>query len=203
MTSESAAVLMCAGTAVYPPLQRWAEGRRVGVVGIGGLGHLAIQFAHALGGEVTAISTSPEKEDEARRLGADHFLVSTDPAAMSQAEFGLDVLLCTAHGDLDWAALLVSLTKNGRVVLAAFPPLDLGVGGLPGSSGPLVDLVVHQLSITGSFLGSPADVREMLVFAQEHEITPWVETMPMARVNEAIERLRSGRVRYRIVLTNE
>ena len=203
MTSESAAVLMCAGTAVYPPLRRWAEGRRVGVVGIGGLGHLAIQFAHALGGDVTAISTSPEKEEEARRLGADHFLVSTDPAAMSRAEFGFDVLLCTAHGDLDWAALLMSLTKNGRVVLAAFSPLDLGVGGIPGSSGPLVDLVVHQLSITGSFLGSPADVREMLAFAQEHEIAPWVETMPMERVNEAIERLRSGRVRYRIVLTNE
>jgi uncharacterized zinc-type alcohol dehydrogenase-like protein len=202
MTSESAAVLMCAGAAVYPPLRRFAEGRRVGIVGIGGLGHLAVQFAHALGGEVTAISTSPEKEEEARRLGADHFLVATDPVAMTQAEYGFDVLLCTAHGDLDWNSLLMSVTKGGRVVLVAFPTLNLGAGGTSGSSGPLVDLVVHQLSITGSFLGSPADVREMLAFAQEHGITPWVETMPMTRVNEAIERLRRNRVRYRIVLTN-
>jgi uncharacterized zinc-type alcohol dehydrogenase-like protein len=203
MASESAAVLMCAGAAVYPPLKRYAAGGRVGVVGIGGLGHLAIQFADALGCEVTAVSTSPEKEAEARRLGADHFLVSTDAAAMAQAEYGFDVLLCTAHGDLDWASLLMSVTKNGRVVLAAFPPLNLGVGGLPGASGPLVDLVVHQLSITGSFLGSPTEVREMLAFAGEHEIAPRVEVMPMDRINEAIERLRSGRVRYRIVLVNE
>jgi uncharacterized zinc-type alcohol dehydrogenase-like protein len=203
MASESAAVLMCAGAAVYPPLRRYAAGSRVGVVGIGGLGHLAIQFAHALGGEVTAISTSPDKEEEASRLGAHHFLLSTDPAAMAQAEYGFDVLLCTAHGDLDWDRLLMSVTKNGRVVLVAFPPLNLGAGGTPGSAGPLVDLVVHQLSITGSFLASPADVREMLEFAQEHRIAPWIETMPMPRVNEAIERLRANRVRYRIVLANQ
>lgn len=203
MPHEEAAVLMCAGAAVYPPLRRYADAsRRVGIVGIGGLGHLAIQFAHALGCDVTAVSTSPAKEGEARAFGADHFLVSTDQAAMDEVAFGFDLLLCTAHGDLDWSNLLLSLTKRGRLVLVAFPPLHLAAGGTAGTAGPLVDLVVHELTITGSFLGSPAEVREMLAFAQEHGITPLVETMPMPMVNRAIERLRENRARYRIVLTN-
>jgi uncharacterized zinc-type alcohol dehydrogenase-like protein len=203
LSPEAAAVLMCAGIAVYSPLRRYVgPSRRVGIVGIGGLGHLAVQFAHALGCEVTALSTSPGKEQEARSLGADHFLVSTDRAAMAEAEFRFDLLLCTAHGELDWSSLLMSLTKRGRLALVAFPSLQLGAGGVVGASGPLVDLVVHELSITGSFLGSPAEMREMLGFAAEHGITPWTEIMPMSQVNGAIERLRHNRVRYRIVLTN-
>ncbi len=203
MAPEAAAVLMCAGVAVYPPLRRHAgPSQRVGIVGIGGLGHLAIQFARALGYDVTAVSTSPGKQDEALAFGAHHFLVSTDQAAMADAEYGFDLLLCTAHGDLDWAGLLMTLTKNGRLVLAAFPPLLLDAGGTSGASGPLVDLVVHQLSITGSFLGNPSDVSEMLGFAAQHGITPTIETMPMSQVNEAIRRLRQNEVRYRIVLTN-
>ena len=203
LAPEAAAVLMCAGVAVYPPLRRYTTpSSRVGVIGIGGLGHLALQFAHALGNEVTAISTSPDKEEEARRFGADHFLVSTDRTAMEEAEFGFDTLLCTAHGHLDWGNLLNTLTKNGRLVLAAFPPLELGVGASEGVSGPLVDLVVHQLSITGSFLGSRAEMREMLAFAQDHGITPRTESMPMSQVNEALLRVSQNRARYRIVLVN-
>lgn len=201
---EAAAVLMCAGIAVYPPLRRYAvePGCRVGIVGIGGLGHLAIQFAHALGCEVTALSSSPGKEGEARALGADHFLLSTDQAAMEAAEFGFDLLLCTAQAGNDWANLVMIAKKNGRLVLVAFSPLDLPLLAASGS-GPAVDFVAHQLSITGSFLGSRADMREMLAFAQEHAITPRVELMPMSQVNEAILRVRQNQARYRVVLVND
>jgi uncharacterized zinc-type alcohol dehydrogenase-like protein len=205
MAPEVAAVLMCAGIAVYPPLRRYASGAssQVGVVGVGGLGHLAIQFAHALGCEVTALSSSPGKEAEARAFGADHFILSTDQAAVEDAEYGFDLLLCTAHAGNDWATLLMALRKNGRVVLAAFSPVDLNVATGGPASGAAVDLVAHQLSITGSFLGSRADMREMLHFAQEHGIAPRIELMPMSQVNEAILRVRENKARYRVVLVND
>ena len=195
MPSEVAAVLMCAGSAVYPPLRAYATGpsRQVGVIGVGGLGHLAIQFARALGCQVTAISSSPEKEDEARAFGACDFIVAADTEAMGQAEYRFDLLLCTAHGELAWETLLMALKKNGRLVLVAFPWLALDS----------IDLVAHQLSITGSFMANRSTMREMLTFAHERSITPQVELMPMSRVNEAIQRLRENKVRYRIVLVND
>lgn len=203
MAPEAAAVLMCAGIAVYPPLRRYAwPSARVGIVGIGGLGHLALQFARALGCEVTALSSSPGKEEEARAFGADHFLLTTDQGAMEEQEFGFDLVLCTAQAGNDWAELVMILTKNGRLVLPAFAPIDLPLRGGRGS-GPMVDFVVHQVSITGSFLGSRAEMREMLAFAHEHGVTPKTELMPMAQVNEALDRVRQNRARYRVVLVNE
>ncbi len=195
MPSQVAAVLMCAGIAVYPPLRTYAAGLspQVGVVGVGGLGHLAIQFARALGWEVTAISSSPGKEKEARAFGARHFIVAADPAAMKQVEYRFDLLLCTAHGGIDWETLLMALKKNGRLVLVSFPRLALDS----------IDLVAHQLSVTGSFMANRATMREMLAFAHQHRITPQVELMPMSQVNAAIDRLRENRARYRIVLVKE
>ncbi len=159
---------------------------------MGGLGHLAIQFARALGWEVTAISSSPEKGEEARAFGAGHFIVATDGAAMRRAEYRLDLLLCTTHGGIDWDTLLMILKKNGRLVLVAFPQVALDS----------IDLVAHQISITGSFMGNRAAMREMLAFAHEHSITSQVELMPMSQVNGAIQRLRENTARYRIVLVN-
>jgi uncharacterized zinc-type alcohol dehydrogenase-like protein len=195
MPSEVAAVLMCAGVAVYSPLRAYAgEGSpRVGIVGVGGLGHLAIQFAHALGCEVTAISSSPEKEQEALDFGADHFIMSGDEAAMRRAESTFDLLLCSAHSGIDWDYLAFVLTRRGRLVLLGFPQVDLDS----------IDLVVHELSVTGSFLGSRTRMREMLAFSQEHSIVPQVELMPMSQANEAIRRVRENQARYRIVLAND
>jgi alcohol/geraniol dehydrogenase (NADP+) len=124
LSSEAAAVLMCAGLAVYPPLSKYTAGApaRVGIVGIGGLGHLALQFARALGCDVTALSSSPGKAEEARALGADHFLLTTDERAMDEREFGFDLLLCTAQSGNDWGRLVKILTKNGRLALPASPP---------------------------------------------------------------------------------
>ncbi|MEN8113154.1 MAG: zinc-binding dehydrogenase [Actinomycetota bacterium] len=205
MASEVAAVLMCAGIAVYPPLRRHAaEGlAKIGVVGIGGLGHLAIQFAHALGCEVTALSSSPEKEEEARAFGADHFILSTDPMAMGNAEYYFDMLLCTSPGGNDWPTLLMALKKNGSVVLPAFSPVNLDISTDSPASGAAVDLVVHQLSITGSFLGNRTDMTDMIEFAYQHGVAPQIELMPMNRANEAIDRVRMNAARYRTVLVNE
>jgi alcohol/geraniol dehydrogenase (NADP+) len=196
MPSEAAAVLMCAGLAVYPPLSRYTAGApaRVGIVGVGGLGHLALQFAKALGCDVTALSSSPGKAEEARSLGADHFLLTTDDRAMDEREFGFDLLLCTAQSGNDWGSLVRVLTKNGRLALPAFAPIHLPLAGGSGA-GPIVDFVVHQVSITGSFLGNRAEMREMLAFAQQHRIAPRVELLPMSAVNEAISRVRQNRAR--------
>jgi alcohol/geraniol dehydrogenase (NADP+) len=194
MPSEMGAVLMCAGIAVYSPLRTYATERpsRVGIVGVGGLGHLAIQFAHAFGCEVTALSSSPGKEQEARTFGADHFILLEDRASMNRAEYAFDLLLCSVHGAVDWESLLETVKKKGRVVLLGFPQLSLDP----------IDLVAHELSMTGSFIGSRSRMREMLAFAREHNITPRVELMPMSQVNDAIQKVRENRARYRIVLVN-
>ena len=195
MAAEVAAVLMCAGISVYSPLRTPAMGggQKVGIVGVGGLGHLAIQFAHALGYEVTALSSSPAKEREAIAFGADHFVVVGDRASMEQVHYAFDLLLCTAHGEIVWGPLLVTLKRRGRLVLIGFPHMSMHPA----------DVVVHELSITGSFIGNRATMREMLSFAQAHGVTPLVERMAMAKVNEAISRLKENRARYRIVLDND
>lgn len=195
MPSQVAAVLMCAGITVYSPLRRYlAETtQKVAIVGVGGLGHLAIQFAHALGYEITAISSSPDKKEQALAFGADHFIDSTNRASMRQVVYNFDLLMCTASGGINWEVLIMTLKKKGRLVLLGFPDVALNS----------TDLVAHELSITGSFIGNRATIREMLSFAQVHGITPEVELMPMSHVNEAIQRVKENKARYRIVLVND
>jgi len=195
MLSQVAAVLMCAGVTVYSPLRECAAERshNIAVIGVGGLGHLAIQFAHALGCEVTAVSSSSGKKDEALAFGADHFIDSNDQDSLRRVEFSFDALLCTASGGVKWEALLMALKKRARFVLVGFPDVALNS----------TDLVAHELSITGSFLGNRATMREMLDFAQNHGISPEVELMPMSQVNEGFQRLKENKPRYRIVLVNE
>ena len=194
MAPEVAAVLMCAGVSVYSPLRAYTPepGRRVGILGVGGLGHLAIQFAHALGCEVTALSSSPAKEQEALGFGADHFVVTGDRARMRPLDYAFDLLLVTAHGEFDWEELLMTPRKRGRLVLVGFPDVSMNSTAL----------VAHELRVTGSFLGNRATMTEMLAFAQAQGIAPRLEQMAMADVNLAIGRLKENRARYRIVLVN-
>jgi uncharacterized zinc-type alcohol dehydrogenase-like protein len=159
---------------------------------VGGLGHLALQFARALGYEVTAISSSPDKEEQALAFGAHHFVVS-DETSLSDLEFTLDLLLCTASGKIDWVPLLDTLKKDGKLILVGFPDLEFNS----------TDLVAHQLSIIASFLGNRATMREMLSFADAQGITPAIELMAMSQVNEALQRVRENKARYRIVLVND
>ncbi|MCX6026839.1 MAG: NAD(P)-dependent alcohol dehydrogenase, partial [Chloroflexi bacterium] len=192
LPSPVAAVLMCAGVSVYSALRTHvtSRGQKVAILGVGGLGHLAIQFAHAFGCEVTAISSSPDKEAQALRFGADRFVDSNDTASMRTLDYGHDVLICTANAGLNWEALLMALKKRGRLVLVGFPNIAFNS----------TDLVAHELSIAGSLIGNPRMMREMLSFAEEHTIAPLIELMPMSQVNRAIERVKQNKARYRIVL---
>ena len=193
--SEIAAVLMCAGVTVYSALRTYVTSPdlKVAILGVGGLGHLAIQFAHAFGCEVTAMSSSPNKKEEALGFGADHFIISTDRDSMRQVDYGFDLLICTANNGINWSLLLMSLKKRGRLVLLGFPDIELNS----------TDLVAHELSITGSLIGNPPMMRSMLSFAQEHGIKPVVELMPMSQVNAALQKVKENKARYRIVLVNE
>jgi uncharacterized zinc-type alcohol dehydrogenase-like protein len=198
LPSEVAAVLLCAGISVYSPLKSHVGKRtqKIGIIGVGGLGHLAVQFAHALGYRVTAISSSQEKKDEALSFGADHFICSNDPATLMKMEYTFDLLLCTAHGQIKWEPLLDALKKNGKLIMVGFPNMNF-------TDFDTTDIVAHQLSIEGSFLGNRATMREMLSFAKEKNIKPWIELMPMSQVNEAIQRVKENKARYRIVLVND
>lgn len=195
MPSEVAAVMMCAGFAVYSMLHRYCKspGLKLGIVGIGGLGHLAIQFARAMGYEVTAISSSPEKREQAISLGADQFLTSIDRDTLREKAYYFDLLYITAHAGIDWDSMLAILKKKGILAISGFPQICLDS----------VDLVAHELCIVGSFLGTQADMRAMLQFAQSANIKPMVEIMPMSQINLAIQRVKQNQARYRIVLVNE
>jgi uncharacterized zinc-type alcohol dehydrogenase-like protein len=197
MHSEHAAVLMCAGISVYAPLKLYAPSGawKVGIIGVGGLGHLAIQFAHALGCQVTAISSSPTKKEEARKFGADDFIHIEDDSRLRQVWGSFDLLLYTSHGRADWTSLLDCLKTKGRIVV-------IGFSDDPVTFEPL-ELVVNQLSITGSLIGSRTTMREMLSFAQNHGIMPEVQLMPMSQVNDAIQKLKENKARYRIVLVRD
>jgi len=196
LPSEGAAPLLCGGVTVYSPLARLARpASRVGIIGVGGLGHLAIRFARAFGCEVTAFSTSPDKEADAERLGAHRFVVTSERGAMKRAASSFDLLLSTVTVALDWPAWMKALRPKGVLCLVGASPGTLDVAP--------VALVIGEKSIAGSVIGSRAGIREMLQFAARHGITAETESLPMAQVNAAIDRIRQNRARYRMVLTNE
>lgn len=186
--------LFCAGSTVFSPLLEFGikPTDRVGVVGIGGLGHLALRFLNAWGCEVTAFTSSLSKQDEARRLGAHKVVASTDSAAMKAIAGSLDFLLVTASADLDWNALLGTLGGKGRLHFVGIVPSAIPVH--------VFNLIPRQRSLSGSPVGSPATMRSMLEFCARHQIVPQVEHFPMSQVNAAIDHLRAGKARYRVVL---
>ena len=194
--SAAAAPLLCAGVTVFAPLRRWrvSSGARVGVIGIGGLGHLALRFSRAMGCETTAFTSSPDKRDAAMQLGAQQVVSSTNARELRACAGRLDFLLCTAPARLDWISYLETLKPNGVLCLVGAP------SGL--LQFPAAQLLSSQRVVCGSDIGSPAAIREMLAFAAEHGIGAQVETTPMAEVNAALQRVRENRVRYRMVLTN-
>jgi len=195
LSPEHAAPLLCAGATVFAPLQRFGAAGRVGVIGIGGLGHLALQFARAFGCEVTALSSSPDKEGEARFFGAHRFVDSRDPAQLAAARGSLDLVLSTVPVDLPWRSILDTLRPNGTLCFVGASSGDLRLP--PGA------LISGQRRVTGSAVASRPVMREMLQFAARHGIVPQVEVVPMAELNQALARLEAGEARYRIVLQAE
>jgi uncharacterized zinc-type alcohol dehydrogenase-like protein len=193
LASENAAPLLCGGATVYSPLRRWAKpSMRVGVVGIGGLGHLALQFARAMGCEVTAISSSPDKEPEARGFGAQRFLATGEPNALRSAASSLDLILSTVFVTPDWDGLVGALRPNGVLCLvgATSEPVSVQAFTLLGG----------QKSVTGSAIGGRPAIREMLAFAARHGVAAKTQVRPLAEADAALGEVRKGRARYRVVL---
>ncbi len=185
--------LLCGGITVFNPLARFAEPTsRVGIVGIGGLGHMGVKFAAAYGCDVTAFTSSENKFEEARSFGANHVVSSRDSNAIKKLAGTIDLLIVTVNVPLDWDAIIATLAPNGRmhVVGAVLEPIPVAA----------FSLIMGQRSISGSPTGSPVALETMLDFAARHNVTPQTEHLPMSRINEAFERLKAGKARYRIVL---
>ena len=191
---EKAGPMFCGGLTVFNPIVQFdvKPTDRVGVIGIGGLGHMALRFLRAWGCDVTAFSTSSDKETEARNLGADHFINSRDPKALEAAANSFDLILSTVNADLDWGTYIAALRPKGRLHF---------VGVVPNAiESHAFSLIAGQKSLSGSPLGSPETAIQMLDFAARHGIEPVTEIFPFDQVNEAIAHLEAGKARYRIVL---
>jgi len=190
----SAAPLLCAGITVYSPLKHWGAGpgKKVGVLGIGGLGHMAIKIAKAMGAEVVVFTTSPSKVEDAKRLGADEAVLSSDAEAMAKYARQLHFIIDTVSAKHDVNVYLNLLRHDGTVVLVGLPPEPLEIGAFNVVSG--------RRSFAGSNIGGIAETQEMLDFCFEHNITAESEIIPIDYVNTAFERLEKGDVKYRFVI---
>jgi uncharacterized zinc-type alcohol dehydrogenase-like protein len=186
--------LLCGGVTVFAPflIHNVLSTARVGVIGIGGLGHMALQFANKWGCEVHAFTTSDSKEEEAHKLGAHYVHNTRQDGALKKIAGSLDLIISTVNARLDVSGFLDTLAPKGRLhnVGAVLEPLPV----------PAFSLILGQKSVSGSPSGSPTAVDDMLEFSARHSVAPIIEKFPMSKVNEALERLRSGKARYRIVL---
>jgi alcohol/geraniol dehydrogenase (NADP+) len=185
--------LLCGGVTVFAPLAMFAKPTgRVGIIGIGGLGHMAVKFAAAYGCDVTAFTSSESKFEEAKGFGANHVVATRDSAAIKKLAGSFDLLISTVNVPLDWDAMIGTLAPNGRlhVVGAVVEPIPVSA----------FSLIMQQRSVSGSPAGSPVAIQTMLDFAARHGVAPQTEHFPMSKINEAFARLESGNARYRIVL---
>jgi uncharacterized zinc-type alcohol dehydrogenase-like protein len=196
LESENVAPLLCGGITVYSPLRNHGvrPSSRVGVVGIGGLGHLGIQFAKAFGAEVTALSTSRDKEEEARGFGAHHFVSTRDTGALKALTGSFDLILCTVSADQDWQAFVNALRPKGTLCIVGASPSNIQIQPF--------SLISGQKAVAGSPTGSPRDLHEMLDVAARHNIKAMTERFPMSAANEAVTKVKKSQVRYRAVLAN-
>jgi uncharacterized zinc-type alcohol dehydrogenase-like protein len=190
----AAAPLLCAGITTYAPLRKWnaGPGTKVAIVGLGGLGHMAVKIAHALGAEVTVLSQSLKKQEDGLRLGADAYHATSDPATFEQLAGRFDLVVNTVSAHIDVDAYLGLLAVDGTLVNVGAPaePLSLNVFSLIGA----------RRSFAGSMIGGIALTQEMLDFCAEHGIGAEVEVIPAAKINEAYERVLASDVRYRFVI---
>ena len=194
MALDVAAPLLCAGITTYSPLREWGAGPgvRVGIMGLGGLGHMGVKIAHAMGADVTLISHSPGKEQDGYRLGADHFLLSSDAAAMKAAEGTLDLIINTVSASIDIDAALSLLKTDGTLVSVGLPDEPIKVSTFT--------LIAQRRRLAGSNIGGIDQTQEMLDFCAEHGFGSDVEVIPAEQVNEAWERVVASDVRYRFVI---
>lgn len=188
------APLLCAGITTYSPLHHWGitKGKKVGVVGLGGLGHMGVKIAHALGAHVVVFTTSPNKKEDALRLGADEVVVSRNMDEMQQHAGSFDFILDTVSAEHDVDAYLNLLRLDGNLTLVGASPTKLSVAAF--------SLIMGRRNLSGSLIGGIAETQEMLDFCGKHNITADVEVIPIQKINEAYDRLVKSDVKYRFCI---
>jgi uncharacterized zinc-type alcohol dehydrogenase-like protein len=191
---ETVAPLLCAGITTYSPLRHWkvGKGHKVAVLGLGGLGHMAVKFAAAFGAEVTVLSTSPSKEKDALQLGAHHFALTKDPEQLKALADTFDFIIDTVSAPHDYSQTLKLLNTDGIIICVGIPPKPIEIAGF--------SLLNNRRSIAGSSIGGLAETQEMLDYCAEHQITAEVEIIQMLYINDAYERMLKGDVKYRFVI---
>jgi len=191
---EGVAPLLCAGITTYSPLRYWkvSKGHKVAVLGLGGLGHMAVKFAVSFGAEVTMLSTSPEKEADARRLGAHRFALTKDKSQLKELTNYFDFIVDTVSAPHDYNMYLNMLNTNGVMICVGAPPAPAQI--------PAFNLIAQRRSIVGSLIGGLPETQEMLDYCAAHNIVSDVEVIPIQQINEAYERMMKGDVRYRFVI---
>ncbi|KSV94605.1 NAD(P)-dependent alcohol dehydrogenase [Sinorhizobium sp. GL28] len=191
---DAAAPLLCAGITLYSPLRHWkaGPGKKVAIVGMGGLGHMGVKLAHAMGAEVTVLSQTLSKKEDGLKLGADHYYATNDPETFKALAGTFDLIICTVAAEIDWNAYVNLLKVDGDFVLV----------GIPENAVPVhaFSLVPARRSISGSMIGSIKETQEMLDFCGEHNIVSEIETIRIQQINEAYERVVKSDVRYRFVI---
>lgn len=194
LSAAGAAPLLCAGITTYSPLRHWGVGKyhKLAVVGLGGLGHMAVKIARALGTEVTVLSTSEKKRQDAMRLGATHFEITSQSGTLAKLQRHFDFIIDTVSAPHDYNALVNLLKTDGTLILVGAPEQPTPLEPFP--------LILHRRSIAGSVIGGIRETQEMLDFCAEHKIESDVEVIPIQQVNEAYERVLKGDVRFRFVI---
>lgn len=191
---DALAPLLCAGITTYSPLRHWnaGPGKKVGIIGLGGLGHMALKIAKAMGAEVSVLSRSRNKEADAKRLGAAHYYATGEAGAFAKLARTFDLLICTVSSDLDWNQYLGTLRRDGTMVVL----------GVPSKPQPVhaANLIFGRHCLAGSLIGGIRETQEMLDFCAKHKIVSDIELIPAQKVNEAYERVLKGDVKFRFVI---
>ena len=191
---DEAAPLLCAGITLYSPLKHWKAGRgkKVAIMGLGGLGHMGVKLAHAMGAEVTVLSQSLKKKKDALRLGADYFYSTNEPKTFTRLKKYFDLIINTVSAEIDWNKYLELVKIDGAMVLVGVPEKDIPVGAF--------SLIGGRRSLSGSLIGGVRETQKMLDFCGKHRITSDIERIPAQKVNEAYRRVVKSDVRYRFVI---
>jgi uncharacterized zinc-type alcohol dehydrogenase-like protein len=191
----AAAPLLCAGITTYSPLRHWqvGQGQKVGIVGLGGLGHMGVKFAHAFGSHVVLFTTSPDKTEDAKRLGADEVVISKNPDEMKKHVNSFDFILDTVAASHNLDAYIELLKRDGTLCL-------IGVPEMPHPSPGVANLIFRRRKIAGSLIGGIKETQEMLDFCADHGIVSDIELIPIQKINDAYERMLKSDVKYRFVI---
>lgn len=191
---DKTAPLLCAGITLYSPLVHWnaGPGKKVAIIGLGGIGHMGVKIAHALGAEVTVLSHSLKKQEDGKKLGADYFYATSDPATFEKLRGYFDLIINTVSAEIDWNQYLELLALDGAMVVVGIPEKQIPIGSFP--------LVAGRRSIAGSLIGGIKETQDMLNFCSKNNITSEIELIPIQKVNEAYKRILASDVRYRFVI---